>query len=319
MKPKIAQTPDELNHLHLALGQYARMLWDAQAGRVAVGNRIKAVQKIGLDGEVVEALHDVAASFDEAERKCHANVRRCVRAHPLAAWIKAQRGIGLDSFANLLGVTGPIDDFPTVSKLWKYLGLHVTPAGTAPKMTAGQSWTHTDCQRPHLRTCPADCTTNHHKDCKPGVLGTAYSPKGRTVCYMLGEAIVKVGVGGPYRAAYDRRKAYYLNERERSGPSDCPMGQTHKMKSGKILACVKRGEAGETSLHVHRAAMRFAAKLLVKNLWIEWHRVLKPERLEEWGVRERERAAIQVLIPKARVPLAFEPARYDYALPTGAR
>jgi hypothetical protein len=159
----------------------------------------------------------------------------------MAPWIAEQRGIGLPGFARLLGVTGDISRFPTVSKLWKYLGLHVVD-GRAPKREKGVPWTHTDCKFQHLLTCPADCKTDHHPNCVPGGVGTAYAPQGRVVCHQIGDAIVKMGGGGPYRRAYDEKKAYYEAERP-----------------------------DWTQARRHNAAARYAVKELVKNLWIEWH------------------------------------------------
>lgn len=306
-------TPDELDTLHTALGHLARQLWDLQKERIGAGNRVAAMERDQVNPDFLKRSALIVDGLKAIEADIEADIRAAIRRHPLAPWITAQRGIGLVTFANLLGVTGDIGRFPTVSKLWKYLGLHVTPDGAAPKKKKGEGWTHTDCAHEHLTTCPPTCTTDHHPNCAPGALGTAYSPKGRTICYMLGEAIVKVGGEGPYRAAYDAKKRYYLQHRERSGPSGCPMGQIHKTEKGAILACVKSVDGVETSIHVHRAAMRYAVKELVKALWIEWHRVLKPERLEEW-----ERAAKIRLMPKQDVP-PIPSARYDYALPVGAR
>ncbi len=70
-----------------------------------------------------------------------------------------------------------------------------------------------------------------------------YSPQGRVVCFQISESIVKLG--GPYRELYDRKKAQY-EERE-----DWPQ--------------IRR----------HRAAMRYAVKALIKDMWIEWHRRAK--------------------------------------------
>lgn len=94
----------------------------------------------------------------------------------------------------------------------------------------------------HLAKCKPTCTTDHHPNCTPDGIGTAYSPQGRVVCHQLGEAIVKVG-HGKYRAAYDSKKLYY-----------------------------EAGRPDWTQAHRHNAAMRYAIKDLVKDLWEEWHR-----------------------------------------------
>lgn len=283
-------TPTELDDLHQIMHHLSRQLWDLQKERISAGNRVAAMQRDGIHPDHLARAAVIVAGLEQIERTIEADIRAVIRKHPLAPWITAQRGIGLATFANLLGVAGPLDRFETVSKLWKYLGLHVTPDGTAPKRKAGESWTHTDCKHEHLTTCKPTCTTNHHPNCALGVPGTAYSPKGRTVCYMLGEAIVKVGGDGPYRRAYDAKKAYYEAQRP-----DWPQIRRHK------------------------AAMRYAVKCFIRDLWVEWHRHFQTGRLEEWEAREWERVAKAELVPNHLAPPTPEPARYDYALPVGAR
>lgn len=230
----------DLDRLHILLGHYARQLWDLQKERIGASNRVAAMERDGLGG-YAEPARAVVAEYEKIEKAIDRELTKIVKRHFMADWIMEQRGIGLPGFARLLGVTGNIDRFPTVSKLWKYLGLHVVD-GHAPKREKGVPWTHTDCTFEHLLTCTPACTTNHHPNCVPGGIGTAYAPQGRVVCHQLGEAIVKVGGDGPYRRAYDQKKAYYEAERP-----------------------------DWTQARRHNAAMRYATKELVKNLWIEWH------------------------------------------------
>jgi hypothetical protein len=230
----------DIDRIHALLSHYARQLWDLQKERIGAGNRVAALERDGL-GDYAEPARAVVAQYEEIEKSIERVLVREAKRHFMADWISAQRGIGLPGFARLLGVTGNIDRFPTVSKLWKYLGLHVVD-GHAPKRVKGESWTHTDCTFGHLLTCKEGCTTDHHPNCVPGGIGNAYAPQGRVVCHQLGEAIVKVGAGGPYRRAYDQKKAYYESERP-----------------------------DWTQARRHNAAMRYAVKELVKNLWIEWH------------------------------------------------
>jgi hypothetical protein len=236
----IQRSGDNLAWLHSLLGHYARQLWDLQKERIGASNRVAAMERDGL-GDHAEPARAIVAQYDVIEKAIDRELTKLARQHFMADWIAEQRGIGLPGFARLLGVTGDISRFATVSKLWKYLGLHVVD-GHAPKREKGVAWTHTDCTYWHLATCKADCTTDHHPNCGPGVPGTAYSPQGRVVCHQLGEAIVKVGGDGPYRRAYDDKKAYYEAERP-----------------------------DWTQARRHNAAMRYTVKELIKALWIEWH------------------------------------------------
>ena len=262
----------DLDWLHALLGHYARQLWDVQKERIAAGNRVAAIERDGL-GEYAGPARDVVTAYEKIEGSIDRVLVSLVKQHPLAGWIGEQRGIGLPGFARLLGVTGSLDRFGMVSSLWKYLGLHVVD-GHAPRREKGVPWTHTNCTYGHLRTCTPSCTTDHHPDCSPGTKGSAYAPQGRVVCAQIGDAIVKVGAGGPYRAAYDRKKGEYL-ARPRIGPSGCPMGQTHKSKTGRVLPCVKTDAStgAETSAHLHSAARRYAMKELTKGMWVEWQYV----------------------------------------------
>jgi hypothetical protein len=230
----------DLDELHYLLGQYARQLFDAQKQRIMASNRVDAMIRDDREREA-EPMREMVKQYEAIERGCERVLAHTARQHFMRDWVEAQRGIGLPGFARILGVTGSLDRFATVSKLWKYLGLHVVN-GHAPRREKGVPWTHTDCSFAHLLTCPPDCTTDHHPNCVPGGVGTAYAPQGRVICHQLGEAIVKVGAGGPYRAAYDQKKAYYEAERE-------DWSQARR----------------------HNAAMRYAVKCLIRDMWIEWH------------------------------------------------
>ncbi len=90
-----------------------------------------------------------------------------------------------------------------------------------------------------------------------------WSAQGRVVCHQVATSIVRLG-RGRYRAAYDRKKSEYLR-RPRRGSSACPFGQAHSNRKGEILTCGLR--------HAHVAAMRYAVKLLLKDMWGAWRRL----------------------------------------------
>ena len=241
---------------HALMGHYARMLLDIQKLRVAMGNRIGAAERDGLPPEYVEPLRLQVEAIEKSERAVNGQLEKLSKKHPMRDFISDTPGIGLAGFARLLGIVGPLDRFPTPSHLWSYLGMSVVD-GHAPKRAKGQK--------------------------------AKWSPAGRVLCHQLGDSIVKLGRGA-YREAYDRKKAEYL-ARERTGPSGCPFGQEHRahdrvavvMETGavwerktgddKVVRCVKQADGKETSAHCHSAAMRYAVKLLLKDLWCEWRDV----------------------------------------------
>jgi transposase len=213
--------------LHALIGHHSRQLWSLQQTRIALCNRIKAMQRDGLAEEWCRPLVADAVALKGAEHAVDLQLARLARQHFLSGWIQDAPGIGPGGFARLVGTTGSLDRFPTVSKLWAYVGLHVDD-GMAPRRRSGQR--------------------------------ANWSAQGRVVCHQLGVAIVRVR-RGRYREAYDTKKAQYM-ARPRVGPSECPFGQTHTTRKGTIVACGR--------IHAHRAAMRYAVKALLKDLWVAW-------------------------------------------------
>lgn len=214
--------------LHSLISHYARQLWDVQRTRVALAQRVGAMQRDGLAEPwrlpLVTARDDLAAT----EHAIDLQLIRLARQHFLSGWIQQAPGIGLPGLARLLAVTGPLDRFATVARLWAYLGMHVDQGGMAPRRRRGQK--------------------------------APWSAQGRVVCHQLATSIVRVR-GGRYRLAYDRKKTEYL-ARPRLGPSACPFGQTHTNRKGVILTC--------GLMHAHVAAMRYAVKTLLRDLWVAW-------------------------------------------------
>lgn len=238
----------DLALLHAQIGHFARQFADLQKSRIMTGNRIAALDRDGLGGPWAGPLEEAAKLQENIEKSIERQLARLVKRHPMAEFIEGAPGIGLGGFGRLLGITGPLDRFATVSKLWKYLGLHVVKGedgtGHAPKLKRGESMTHTNCKGGHPSYCKPDCKTDHHPNCTPDGFGTAYNPSGRVLCHQLGDSIVKVG-RGPYRLKYDERKAYTEAERP-----------------------------DWTQARRHNDAMRVAVKELVKHMWIEWRRVV---------------------------------------------
>ncbi len=115
-------TDDELEILHARLGHYARMLLDLQKSRISMGNRVDAMERDGFLAAHMADAEIAEAALEAVEAKVNLALTKLAKQHFMADWIAAQRGIGLSGFARLLGITGSLDRFPTVSKLWKYLG-----------------------------------------------------------------------------------------------------------------------------------------------------------------------------------------------------
>jgi len=223
------------DRLHSLLGHYARLLWDIQKLRIQVGNRISAMERDGLTVEWMAPHNETLATLKSQENAVERQLVRLAKTHIMADWVKDCPGMDYGGFARIVGVTGSFERFPNVAKVWAYMGLHVQN-GHAPKKEKG--------------------------------IKANYAPQGRVVAHQIGDSIVKLHRGRNFDR-YAAKKAEYL-ARPRMGESGCPMGQVHKDKAGKLLQCVKENGEGESSAHLNNAAMRYAVKMLIKDMWVEW-------------------------------------------------
>lgn len=262
----------DLDALHMNMRHYARMYWDLQKVRIGLSNRIKGAERDGLESSAMNPALDALKLAEKNESGVHNHLRRLARDHFMADWIESQPGIGPEGFAGLIGATGPLDRFATVSKLWKYCGLHVTPEGKGAKRTTGQSWSHTDCTFQHLAKCKKDCATNHHPNCVPDGVGTAYTPQARVLCRQLADSFIKLtGKHGP-ACAEDCERVH----------KRCPWRDDYD----RMRARYDLTHEDWTEAHRHNAALRYAAKCFLRDLWIAWH----------------QRRATGALLPIARLP-----------------
>ena len=82
-------------------------------------------------------LVDVLAKLSTVEKELRRELERAVEGHPLyTQYLQYVRGVGATMAAYLITVLNPAR-FETVSKMWKYCGLHVVN-GKAPRRTPGQ-------------------------------------------------------------------------------------------------------------------------------------------------------------------------------------
>lgn len=211
----------------------------------ALINRIKAGEQSHSFARIVLATLEGIKAFNGLKASLEKEMVKLAGKLPVAAWVKApeQRGFGLLFLAIVIGETGDLANYANPAKVWKRLGC--APHTFDGKTKMGATW----------------------KSGKEGKLPAleweqfGYSPRRRSIAYLIGEGLQKQnfvkpdGAGettnepearfiapGPYRARYDQAKATFQ--------------ATHP--DYKPLRC-----------HLH--GMLLAAKLLLKNLWIEWN------------------------------------------------
>jgi hypothetical protein len=175
--------------------------------------------------EQTHSLSSAVDKFSDLADGLGKEMVRLAKELPVAEWVgdKNQRGFGLLSLAQVIGETGDLSLYSAPGKAWKRLGL-----------------------MPFNGKMPS--TWRKHKG-QGGLTAKqwteiGYNPRRRSICYVLGENLVKLNGKGPYRKRYDEAK--------KSGKKDHP---------------------DWTDGHAHKHGMLLAVKLLIRDLWIEWNRI----------------------------------------------
>jgi hypothetical protein len=157
--------------------------------------------------------------FDKHLGLIEKDMLRLVRQLPIAAWVKPGSGFALPSLATVIGETGDLSNYSNPAKVWKRLGC----APFNGKMPS--TW------RSKGGLSAEEWST----------LG--YSPRRRSIAYVIGECIVRCGKG-VYRRRYDEAKA-----------------------------AAKVNHPDWTDGHAHNHAMLLATKRLLRDLWCQWNKV----------------------------------------------
>lgn len=144
-----------------------------QEHRVATGNQIYAMTKLGQPTDALTLFHD---QFYTLEKNIAAYLKKEVVKHPMwKGYLKGVKGIG-PTFAAALLSSIDITRAQHASSVWKYCGLSVDPeTGSAERRTKGEK--------------------------------ISWNPFLKKTCWLIGESFVKVK--GEYRQVYDTSKAFY--------------------------------------------------------------------------------------------------------------
>lgn len=228
---------------------------------------------------VVNAHNLAIDELNQAKKNFEKAMIKLANDLPVADWVRQpeQRGFGILFLAIVVGEAGDLSKtgnpgYSNPGKLWKRFGCAPWTFNGATRM--GASW------RP--RQGAADKLPREEWS-KFG-----YSPRRRSIAYLIGEGLVKQNGGeagdedtparpcGPYRARYEQVKAQAMSLHPEWLHCEKCQG---KGKTARQTACPNCKGTGKTSLRCHRHAMLLATKLLLKNLWIAWN----PAAYEAWG------------------------------------
>ena len=190
---------------------------DAKAKAIftAAAKRIEEAQSNPDD-----PLHGIAvatelsrAPFDKELAAAKLQMKKLVRGLPVwDAWAKDVRGLGEISLGTIIGETGDLSKYATVSKVWKRLGLAVIAGhrqGAPGKGASAEDW-----------------------------IAEGYNPARRSVVWMMASSLFRAqpttgdeGDAGPYRAIYDARKSYELER-------GIALGHAHNRAMRYMSKCV---------------------------------------------------------------------------------
>lgn len=192
------------------------------------------ISSVGIDG------------FVDAEKRIEKAMVKLARQLPVAEWVNQpeQKGFGMQSLATIVGECGNLSNYANPAKVWRRMGC-------APREFNGHTLMGATWRSKKYGILPAEEWA-----------GYGYSPRRRSIAYMIGEALLKqnrnirVGEGslesdltssGPYLLRYEQAKSR--------------MAEAHE------------GDELYPPQRCHRHGMLCATKLLLKNLWIEWRRM----------------------------------------------
>lgn len=225
------------------------------------GDAGKLIKRIVRDGEehdmrgIVLAHTESLDALNAMRVPIEKQMETLAKMLSVAEWVQApeQKGFGMPSLAVVVGEAGDLANYPNPGKLWARFGCH--PYEKDGENHMGATW------KSRAR--------------KPGVVKLSsedweafgYSPRRRSIAYLIGENLIKQNGDGPYRRRYDVKKA----EAAEKHPDwirckKCEGGGRNG--KGKCSNCKGTGEVWK---HCHLHGMLLAAKLLLRELWAEWN------------------------------------------------
>jgi len=96
--------------------------WDIQEARKKLSSALSAYKTRGVEEMYLEEVQWFVDELKEVEREAQKKFNRLVELHPITDWMRRIKGVDLTYIAQLVAVIRDIRRFPTVSKLWKYMG-----------------------------------------------------------------------------------------------------------------------------------------------------------------------------------------------------
>jgi len=260
-----ADVLDDLERVRMAnAARYGALTGFTPDGKPWKPDKDEVVRSAGMAPDHPAAVRflSIFDALKTIEADAVKGLEKAMAAHPMGAWVKAQRGLGMKQAGRLLAAIGDpywrfdTDAPRTVSALWAYSGLHVAD-GKAVKRQKGvkSNWSTNAKTRAYL--CAESCLKQLDRACKGG--GETQADEASTSAAAPPQHTDDCRCS-PFRVAYDRRRAATAPElRDAAGLEAWTLG------------------------HRHTDAMRYASKEILKAFWIEarrLHVLADPDLLE---------------------------------------
>lgn len=234
---------------HLALRTLAKQAENVERVVIAIENQIRRFTEDGWPEAAFLWSEEQVPALRAVRSQLMAQLAPTMEGTRLAEWVRETTGLGPAVFF-VLGLMPPLEEFRTVSAVWKYSGLHVAD-GRAPKRSAGE--------------------------------GLGFNVRRRAYVLMRVADPCMRKRTSPYRAVYDRRKAHT----QETHPDMLPAGagcefcdrayeRTKKLRAERqferertavAIDCANLGGAHWAPKHRHADALRVMAKAILRDAW----------------------------------------------------
>lgn len=220
----------------------ADLLWRAQEERKAVSNMLRHTD--------ADMFGHILANVEATEHAAKLMLRRCYRRtvpDSLKALEKANRGLGIDILARILGRLG--DPYIATPHWWEGTGSNrVLMQGEPYVRTIGQLWQY----------CGHGAPARKAKGMSAEDLMGLGSPDLKMLVHIAAECAMKAGKPGDrYRDAYDTARE----------------AVAEKVHTAKCPQCVGSSNEGDPWRpgHQHAHALRMVGKEILRDLWLARH------------------------------------------------
>ncbi len=247
------------------------------------------IKKINTDeathplAEVVKTTYLGIDAFNKAKDDLTKKMEGWVEKLPIRGWVEAneQKGFGLVSCGMVLGEAGDLSNYANPAKLWKRMGCAPYQCERLSKTAMGGTW-----KRGKEGKLTAEEWTAY-----------GYSPRRRSIMYVVTDCLLKANGDGPYKSRYIEAKIGAFHSHPEWDWTKCTLCK------GKPDGCVRCGDTGKKCGRAHLHGMLLAGKLLLKNLWKQWNPdLVKEETPELWQTSQKRMEPVRSMTPVETKP-----------------